>query len=245
MAFLLLAFSLLVVSVLFVREVVVVPALESTVVGGCWSAVGDGVFVVDVARPGWCVASGVGAVAIAVDDCTGHTGRERSGLGADVEWLRAWPGDDPGDTGIAAQPAGRLGGEVVTVFESAGPVGSLFEGVDVDDHGHVRTSSTDHCGVLNMFDEEFGYRDESFGASFRIRDVGREAELFDGHVDRDLDEVEPERVEFRSDDAAAASVTDPDTVLDHWFGLSVFAPKCPEMLRPGRVVLSRFRWRPQ
>jgi hypothetical protein len=52
-----------------VVEVVVVPAEESAVGGAGFAAVLPGDFVVDFAPAGWFGAAGVGAVAVAGDEC--------------------------------------------------------------------------------------------------------------------------------------------------------------------------------
>ena len=123
--------------VLGVLVVVVVPASEFSVFDGVFSSVDSVVFVVDFTSPGWCFASFVDAVFVSGDDGSAHGDREAGTLGADVEWLRTWIGDDSSNPCIAAHLSRCFTGDVLAVFESGWSVRASFKCGKVDDDGDV------------------------------------------------------------------------------------------------------------
>lgn len=108
----------------------------------CVAAVPPGDEVVCVAVPGWTVADGEGAAAVADGEGGSEDAGEEALLASDVEWLAVAVADEGEDVGVAGEDTGLFGAELFAGFEQDGRLESVGEDSEVEeqvDAGSVNT----------------------------------------------------------------------------------------------------------
>ena len=66
-------------------------------------------------------------------------GRNRARLAADIERFTVSVFDDPHDTGVAREPAGRFGGKARPLVELTAPRGPMLQRLGIDVHDDLLT----------------------------------------------------------------------------------------------------------
>src|SRR5262245_22662423 len=154
-----------------VLPLVVVPADQPEVRDPRVAAAAPVRVVMDLTRPWWGMAVGLGAVLISRDDCFGHCHGWLSRRSSDIEHFALPPHDHPTDAGVAGNSSSGVAGDGRARRKPRRAVLAARQGLDVDDCDHVWTPDTGHRRIVDVLEVVAPDRDECDGAP-----------LPDGHV---------------------------------------------------------------